>query len=343
MIGDASYDGLIAVSVSDSPRRHGSTCVGTLDISTFGATPAWLNPSFDRLPVSITFYDATRPSGRASFDGLCEQISFNATRQQVRFRARDYSAVLAASSAQSTYYNQTASQIVEDVALRHGFPCRAAPTQKIVGSYRNDLYNQLLAAGHSLYNNEWAFLSHLADAEGYFVYFDTDTLIFSSVELLGRSTWEIGADDVIDIAAHKACTPANGVRFITKSWNTELAETVSHTIEQTFDPSSSGDPTWIDRITTAPDLNPDSAERLNFQYLRSLKWRQSEVVIVMPGETEMRSLDGLLLSGTNSMFDSQYTILSIRRQFSAGAGFRQHIRAIPVQSDLDISPYSVGI
>jgi hypothetical protein len=92
------------------------------------------------------------------FDGLADTIEVDAINRTAHIVGRDYSSVLISSMYQSSFCNQTASEIANCIAARHGFSPNIFQTSTMVGSYQGNDYNQVLLNEHSQTTSEWDLL-----------------------------------------------------------------------------------------------------------------------------------------------------------------------------------------
>jgi hypothetical protein len=315
-----------------------------LTISIGGNWSYGLWPDLANGKVAVTIYMRTQPGdpGSVMFDGLADNIAVDPINGTVRIVGRDYSSVLISSTYQSSYCNQTASEIATSIAARHGFDPNISLTSTMVGSYQCDDHNQVLLNAHSQIKSEWDLLKYLAQTEGFQLYVDGTTLVFAPTGALPGNSWSISTDDVTDMTFHVVCPTSDQTAITAKSWNSWLCQTFTNTNQQSTDQSGfslsalDADP-GTEIAMVSPNLTPHDVERLVSQRLDALNEQVLTVQIVMPGE--LAFLPGDVLSVTSGLgtFDSDYTIKAIRRRFSSAGGFLQYIQGFTSTTDSTIS------
>lgn len=278
------------------------------------------------------------------FDGLADDIAVDPINGTARLIGRDYSSVLINSTYQSSFCNQTASEIANSIASRHGFISNITSTTTMVGSYQCDGYNQVLLNAHSQITSEWNLLKYLSRTEGFELFVDGTTLVFGPADALPRTTLSIGSADVIALTFHLVCPTSAQTILTAKSWNSWLGQAVTYTDDRSFDPSAPGLPTLnadpgTEIAMIRPNLTPQGAEQLVNQRLDALNEQATTVQITMPGELALMPGDLLAVASGNNVFDGNYIVKSVRRQFSSAGGFVQHVQGSAMT---DNSPVSAG-
>jgi hypothetical protein len=84
----------------------------------------------------------------------------------------------------------------------------------------------------------------------------------------------------------------------------------------------------IELAIVRPNLSPKSAQELSSRYMEGWHAQEQKIEIVMPGETVLKPCDIVSISETGTLFDADYVINSIRRQYSCTSGFTEHIHGV---------------
>jgi hypothetical protein len=201
----------------------------------------------------------------------------------------------------------------------------------MVGSYQCDDYNQILLNVHSNITNEWDLLRYLAKVEGFQLFVDGTTLVFTPAETLPMVNRSINANDVTALIFHNICPTSDLTTLTAKSWNSWLGQALIRTNDQstsqsvTSPPALSTDP-GTEIAIVRPNMSSKDAERLLSQYLNALNEQAVTVQITMPGELSLKSGDALTVTAGNGIFNGSYIVKSVRRRFSSTAGFVQHVQ-----------------
>ena len=97
----------------------------------------------------------------------------------VEIDGRDLTARLLDARTQETFSNQTASQIAETLAARHGLTPNVTATQTLAGRYYAADHDRLTLGQFSRATTEWDLLTFLAAREGFEAYVSGQTLTFA--------------------------------------------------------------------------------------------------------------------------------------------------------------------
>jgi len=306
-----------------------------LTISTSGATAdsQWLNQIDGKVQAAIYVRMQPDDAEVSMFEGMVDSIAINPIAGTAQVFGRDYSSVLVSTTYQDSFCNQTASEIATCIAERHGFTPNITATSTMVGSYLYDGYNQVLLNVHSRVISEWDLLTQLARSEGFQMFVDGSTLVFAPAAALSRTSMPIEPADVIAMKFHQICPVSDQTTISVKSWNSWLGQALSYSDGQSPRQSTlnfsnlSADP-GTEIAIVRPNLSSQDAELLVTQHLNLLNEMSLTIEIDMPGETVLQPGDLLTVASGNAMFDGDYIARSVRRRFSAKAGFVQSIHGV---------------
>jgi phage protein D len=285
----------------------------------------------ERVVVRIFMRVLRDESDVTMFVGLADSITIDPVKNTVRISGRDYSSALISSTYQSSFCNQTASEIANFIAMRHGLDSRITTTSALAGGYQGNDYNQILLNTHSQITNEWDLLIHLAKIEGYELFVDGSTLVFSPSSDLERNYASLDVSHVTGMKFHKNLVSSNLTSIIVKSWNSWLNHALEHTVGQSSDQVSpdgaslTSDP-GAEMAIIMPNLTSMDAERIATRYGNARSEQLLTIQVTMPGELSLKPRDVLTVTGNGAVFDAQYVVRSIRRSFSPTAGFVQYIQ-----------------
>lgn len=291
-------------------------------------------------PVSVTILIRSDISNAESviIEGLADDIAFDPINRIARLQGRDYSSVLIDSSYQGAFCNQTASEIANQIAQRHGFTPNIVETETMVGSYQSGNYNRMLLNAHARTTSEWDLLTQLASTEGFELFVNGTTLVFAPPETLPKSNFVIVNNNAKSIAFHKSCPISNQAKIVVKSWNSWLNRVLVHTDEQSYGqnfPDASGlssDP-GSEIAVVRPNLTSQGTEEVAQRYLNALNRQVLDVEVVLPGNLSLAPRDVLTIIGNGPSFDADYVINSVRWHFSPTTGFTQYIRGYATGSN----------
>ncbi len=225
-------DSVMHADISNNGSHKSSRFELTISTNGGSANSQWLNLVNSKVDVAIYLRSHWDDRSSVLFNGLADNIAFDPLNGTARIVGRDYSSVLISSTYQSSYCNQTASEIASSIATRHGFVPNISPTSTMVGSYQGDGYNQLLLNAHSYMTSEWDLLKYVASIEGFQLFVEGTTLVFAPAEALSSGTKLIGTKDVIAMSFHLVCPTSAQIALTAKSWNSWLSQALIHTDDQ---------------------------------------------------------------------------------------------------------------
>jgi hypothetical protein len=321
------------LTLTDAADSQSNRFQANLTTRNLAGDPPWLRADASSASIDIAVLSSGTDTQLLAFHGFADQIFFDPVRQQARIRGRDESAILSESSPQLSYYNQTASEIVIQIATRHGLPAICTETADIVGSFRNGSHNQLFHTTHSQFRSEWDLLTHLARNEEFELFIRDRTLVFSPLAALPTRIWPISTSNVINMGCQRTLPLGGRPRLQIQSWNSASSQAFSFSIDDPDDIIDTTEGVPMEHVIVKPNLSPNDVEKLARRYMRQLKSQQTSIYFTMPGETAMRARDTISLSGVGKKYDTLYMISSIRRRFSSTGGFLQYVRATPTIPD----------
>ena len=280
--------------------------------------------------VSVKIYIRSQSGDMLMFQGLADSISTDPINQIIRIVGRDYSSVMIGSAYQASFCNQTASEIANYIAMRHGLDQNISTTSTMVGNYQFGSYNQVVLNAHSKITSEWGLLTQLANREGFELFVDGRTLVFAAWNSLQTDNASIGPGDVTGIAFYRNCPISDHTTVTVKSWIPWLNTALSHTNDMVSELSDVADmPTFAtaEIAIVTPNLTSQAAERLGAHYVTNLNGGALTVQIRMPGELFLKPRDTISVAGFGVNVDSDFRVGEIRRSYSTTSGFIQRIQA----------------
>lgn len=247
--------------------------------------------------------------------GQADQVRVDLARNIAELRGRDLSALLIDAEISETFANQTASEIANAMAERYGLTPNVSATQTPVGQYYELDHARNALGLHSRSTTAWNLLAALAQIEGFGLSVVGTELNFGPmaagipVAVTPQNFIALGFDRVFVLP--QAVT--------VKSWNSRSKAAVSQ---------SQGDGTGT--VVIRPNLTAAQATSLATNHLAALASHEVMLEGEMPGDLTLMPGMQLQMAGTNSMFDQNYTVLSVTRRLRDHVGFVQAVRACGV-------------
>src|SRR5271165_1160673 len=231
LINGVNVNSVMHAEISNRGSFKSSRFELTISITRNTPDNSWLRLLHGKIAVIIFVFPDISSDIGMTFEGMADSISIDQTNGIARVIGRDYSAILVESTYQYSFCNQTASEIANSIAIRHGFRTNISATSTMVGSYQEG-YNQILLNTHSRAINEWDLLIQLARGEGFELFTDGSTLVFTPASVLPRGNVPINVNTVIKISFHRDCPLSEKTVLTVKSWNSWLAQAIYHSNDQ---------------------------------------------------------------------------------------------------------------
>ena len=247
--------------------------------------------------------------------GQLDHVRLDVARNEVVLAGRDLAARLIDAEIAETFANQTASEIAETLAGRHGLAANATATSTPVGQYYELDHARSALALHARSTTEWGLLVQLAQAEGF--------AAWVSGEVLNFGPWPQGVPMLVTPANFSALTfdvinVLPGAVTV-KSWNSRNKAVVSQS-------QGTGAGTTLVR----PNLTAAQATAAAAAQLAALGQHQVVMSATMPGDVTLRPGMTLALAGTGSALDQSYAVAGVTRRLIAARGFEQQVTAYAV-------------
>ncbi len=246
--------------------------------------------------------------------GQIDNVRMDFLDRVVQLCGRDLSARLIDSEISETFMNETSSQIVERIALRHGLTPNVTPTSTPVGQYYELDHARSILGINSRTANEWDLLTKLAQLEN----FDLSVagIILNFNPATAGSLIMLNVRDCIGISIDAAKTLPTATTV--KSWNTRQKRALTQ---------DSGTKDRRGTTLIKPNLTTEQALELATYHRRCLMQHSLILDAKIPGEFNMVPASSVLLIGTSAMLDQVYVVDSVVREVTMHGGFVQTLRA----------------
>lgn len=338
MAGNSELVGAIHASVTNNNYYQCDHFSVTFAMS--AGSPGWwdVNP-----PLVIDI--------QLSFDGYGWQslIIGEVDHQKIQIQAgliemegRDLSARFIETKTQETFLNQTASQVAQTLASRHGMTASVTATTTLVGRYYEQDHSNITLDEFSRTTTEWDLLVYLARHEGFDVFMSGTMLNFhpstqqsSDPFVINWTASPTSRLNAISMSLERSLTLAKDVEVDVRSWNSRQGRAFTKKARAIGGKAtnasgiiaSSGQPTTTQRrVIVRPNLTEDQAQQLANETAHEITLHERIVCVEMPGELILTPRNTVAIQGTGTSFDQSYCIASIDRSISFDEGFRQSIR-----------------
>ena len=297
----------------------------------FGAARFRLRLAMDAYTASTLFQPGLIVDVQMSADGPPSSIiqgeidsfSIDVLNGVVSLEGRDLTRRFLEAATQETFSNQTASEIAETLAARHGLSANVPPTTTLAGRYYGNEHDRLTLGQFSRSTTEWDLLTFLAAREGFEVFVTGQTLNFTPLSN-GSAPYSLTPQDCVSLTLEHVLTLAGGIQVTVKSWNTRQQSVFSQMATSASADQAGGQPRQI--VVVRPNLAPNDAQQLAQRILADLSAHERLVAAELPGECNLAPRSNVTLTGTGSDFDGNYYVADLDRHFSLERGFTESIR-----------------
>ena len=255
--------------------------------------------------------------------GEADTIRADVLNHTAEIDGRDLTARLLDARTQETFSNQTASEIAQTLASRHGLTANVTSTSTLAGRYYADEHDRITLGQFARSTTEWDLLTFLAAREGFEAYVAGQTLTFAP---LGQTASPVTLTpaDCLSLHLEHALTLARDIEVTVKSWNTRQQSAFTQTARSAARGRRTGSPQRI--VLVRPNLQPNDALQLAHRILADLSAHERLVHAELPGELTLTPRSRIQLSGTNTDFDQMYYVAELDRHFSSAHGFTERLR-----------------
>jgi phage protein D len=266
--------------------------------------------------------------------GPVDDIAIDVPQRSVALSGRDLSALFIDTLTAETFSNNTASEIAQTLAVRHGMIPAITPTTTPIGRYYQAGQDLSSLYQSSRTVTEWDLLVTLAAREGFDLYVQNETLFFAPpLAATLPDIWQWGGSALIDLRLNRTLAFARDISVTVQSWNskqaTMITQTVraSHEVVKASSTATSSAPTTT-YVLVRPNLTAAQALTLATQTLSDLSRHERVATATMVGDLTLAPRSAILLAGTDTAFDQLYIVDEITRHISTRDGFTQTVRAV---------------
>jgi phage protein D len=257
--------------------------------------------------------------------GDVDGIALDVTGGVLHLDGRDLSARLIETRTQETFANNTASEIAETLADRHGLAADVQRTTTPSGRYWQLEHDRIVLNQFGRTTTEWDLLTTLAQFEGFDVWVSGETLHFRPPAPAVSASAVLRPADMTGLRLERALTLAGDMQVTVKSWNSRQHNAFVQTARRKRGGRAAG--RMRNYVYVVPNLTPDEALKYAQARLAELTLHERVVQADMPGELSLAPRSLVRLEGTGTDFDQDYWIDRVERRISVRDGFTQTVWA----------------
>lgn len=276
--------------------------------------------------------------------GNADALDYAPATTQIELTGRDKTALLIDTKTSEHFLNQTASQIAESIAKRHGLKAVVTATTAKAGSYY-----QIDHDATTQEQTEWELLAFMANIEDFVLFVSGDELHFEKKSKSSDDKYliewvkpkdEIGYYDanVLTLSFSRNLTVAKGVSVEVHSWNAKKKAAFSAfypRAPKAVKPGSDGSKTQNYRYNIA-GLTQEQAEKRAESIYKQIVAHTMNMDATIPADDKLTCDRIITIKGTGTTFDQDYYPTSITRSMGISRDYTMDVKAKNTTPDLDL-------
>ena len=280
--------------------------------------------------VSSTYSVAYQPL----IAGMVDAIHVDAIHKTVGLEGRDLSSSMIDSYRQQDFVNQTASEIVATIAQYHGLGAIVTPTTGNIGRYYSDGYTKLSLGQFSRFQSDWDLVVQLARQNQFDVFVQGRTLYFQPASGSSIVPIAISLRDLRSARMERHLAIGQNIVAKVQSWNSQNMAAYDSNSSAAASSSSAGLDTAAPAfLFSGSNLTSQQVSDAAERYTAELRRLSTILHLNMPWDLSLSPRTTILITDTNSEFDTAYRIEDIERHFSSTQGCSQSVRAAQIIDD----------
>ena len=273
--------------------------------------------------------------------GNTDTIDIDPLNARVVLSGRDFTSIFIDTKTSNVYPNQSASNIVTQLAIKHGLNYQVTPTTGNVGRS----FNNIPTNAQNLLSKEvteWDLITSLAQQSGnvafmigdtfYFQPFPTDTgSAYILNYILPNFSGGTPTFPGMDLTFRRALTLANTINVaVISPVNPQSGESVTGTatynrMSSSYDnlpalPNSSQNYTF-----TIPGLSQSQAQQQAQTLAQNIGLHEIKGFCTLPGNNTLLKSSLIKVTGTNSALDQIYYVDTITRRINVNSGYTMQV------------------
>lgn len=178
----------------------------------------WGDRNDMKIEIQLGFADEDgEVAWTSTMSGIVDDAAFDLIKRTVNIRGRDKLSLFE-EKTKETYANKTSSEVVKELAAKHGMKAEVDPTTRLVGTYYkgNSTHS---APGEGRSQKQIDLLIFLARKEGFSLWSEGDTLFFKDIQSEPETQWVNYAEPEIQNGVSRAIPGESLDLRVTRSFN----------------------------------------------------------------------------------------------------------------------------
>jgi phage protein D len=291
----------------------------------------WADKKSVKAEIKATNGEGGNPGGGTTLvKGSLDQVEISFDKGTVHVNGRDRTKELLDKKSREKFQDRTASDIVKEVAGRHGLTVQEDSTQDKAGKQYVRQHDRI-----SDHESEWSLIVALAEREGKVAYIKGDTLYFTApgnndseggsftVRYSPPSPQQAASGNFVRLRCLRNLALSGEVKVEVQSFDRRQKKVITGKKES----GGGGEGNPVEYNYRIPGLSQSEADAIADKKLQENTKHEKVIEIEMPGDTSVDPRMMLQLQGTQSSFDQSYFIDSIRHMFGFHIGYEMLITA----------------
>jgi phage protein D len=253
--------------------------------------------------------------------GPVDRVRIDVGARLIHVEGRDLTARFIEARTQETFENRTSSEVATLLAQRRGLAANIVSTSSLVGRDFGGDHAGITLDQYCSVTTEWDLLAKLADAEGFDVWVEGETLNFAP-PLASQTATIITPYDCVAVQLERVTTLCGDLQVSVKSWDCRGQQAIS----QKAGAATNGN-TSREYVLIRPNLTAAAAADLANRTLTQMTQNARVVTLEMAGDLTANPRQTLQLADTGTDFDGIYILTSVERRLSFDHGFSQTLQA----------------
>lgn len=351
-LNDEVVHGWISIEVDNNRYRSADTFRVLFAVADLSKAKGidWFS-SQETMQIEIFMGLPNNPANYSASDldsllyGDVDDITYHPYEGTIELHGRDWTARMIDTKTSEHFKNKTSSEIVTDIAGRHGMTAKVTKTSKKAGDYYQIDHDETTQE-----QSEWDLLCYLAEHEAFLVYVKGKELHFEPKPSDTNDRYILNWQNIDEntayyqsnteqISFNRALTINKGIRVEIQSWN---AKTKKAFVES-FPVGGKGGGGIGTKGTSAqvykytrPGLTTDQAQKLAQSYYKQIIAHAMKLDATLPADNLLDCNKIIQVRGTGSKFDQDYYPDSVKRTMSVSDGYTMSISAKNTSPELEV-------
>lgn len=303
----------VDLTVTQTRHKKGDTAKVTTAMQL--ADPAYFAGSSDEIPFNVSI------NGTQVFVGHVSHSDYDWAERVISFDGRDAASKLMDATSSEKWPNKKPTEIVQEIAARHGIQTVVDQPTDDAGKIYSDDYDAI-----SNRHSEWSIINYFADHFGMLAYITGGKLYYKNydeqlptvtIQYTPPTPQQYESGNFVKLKTSRNHVLGRPTTVNVHSHNHRKKEIYTGT-EQ--DSSGSGEPLIYNYVI--PQIDQKQAKRIAKAKMAEVKSHELKIdELEIPGNESINARVSIQLTGTGTAFDQSYDAGEIEHSISAEKGY----------------------